>query len=70
MKSTGSVVTYLIFEFFIPAVFIMQTVYEIALLFSLEYYVRASRLYLGGPNTTVRPRGGPSVRPSGEGRGL
>ena len=37
MKSTGSVVTYLIFEFFIPAVCIVQTVYENALLFSLEY---------------------------------
>ena len=28
MKSTGSVVTYLIFEFFIPAVCIVETVYE------------------------------------------
>ena len=37
MKSTSSVVTYLIFEFFIPAVCIVQIVYENALLFSLEY---------------------------------
>jgi len=37
MKSTGSIVTYLIFEFFIPAVCIVQTVYENALLFSHEY---------------------------------
>ena len=37
MKSTGSIVTYLIFQFFISAVCIVQTVYENALLFSLEY---------------------------------
>jgi len=39
MKSTGSIATYLIFEIFIPAVCIVQTVYENgnALLFSLEY---------------------------------
>jgi len=37
MKSTGSVVTYLIFEFFIPAVCIVQTVYEMYCYFSLEY---------------------------------
>jgi len=45
MKSTGSVVTYLIFELSFPACFIYMytrvhsayTVYENALLFSLEY---------------------------------
>jgi len=65
MKSTGSVVTYLIFEFFIPAVCRVQTVYEHALLyFLLNIKYGAS---LGGPNTTVRPWRGPYVRPSGEG---
>ena len=45
MKSTGSVITYLIFEFLIPACYtytymivcIVHTVYENALLFCLEY---------------------------------
>ena len=56
-----------IFEFFIPAVRIVQTVYENALLFSLEYQIRGLTVVYGGPNTTVMPRRGPYVRPHGEG---
>jgi len=43
MKSTGTVVTYLIFEFLIPSCYfhvyvcIVSTAYENALLFFLEY---------------------------------
>ena len=57
MKSKGSVVTYLIFEFLIPACYrptytytcAVHTVYENSLLFSLEYQTRGVTVVLGSP---------------------
>ena len=57
MKSTSSVVTYLIFEFLIPAcytmylyvyMYTMHTVYENSLLLSLEYKTGGLTVVLGG----------------------
>jgi len=69
MKSTGSVVTYLIFEFHIPACYtytcrplgyvcIMHTVYENALLYFLWNIGPHSSIGGRSPNTTMRPRRG------------
>jgi len=64
MKSIGSVVTYLIFEFFIPAVCIVQTAYENALL-NIKY--GASQLYLGVAQIQLL---GPGCEPRGVGPAL
>jgi len=66
MKSTGSVVTYLIFEFSFQHVLftcihyyvcIVHILCENALLFSLEYLTRSSQLYLGPKYNCEAPRG-------------
>jgi len=78
MKSTGSIVTYLILEFFIPACYnytysvcIVHTVYENALLFS---WILRGLIESGAPakyNYEALPRGGGSLGASGaRGSGL
>jgi len=51
MKSTGSVVTYLIFEFFIPAVCIVQLCMKMHCYFLLNIKYGASQIYLGAQIT-------------------
>jgi len=64
MKSTGSVVIYLISEFLIPACYTYIRLHsahcmKISCYFLLNIKHRASQVYWGRPpNTTMRPPGG------------